>query len=88
MKLRNDLILRHVGDDHIIVDPGQDMVDMSKVFNLNETAAWLWEELSDQEFDQVTIKNLLLERYEVTDSQAEQDATYLLQYFVDQGLTE
>jgi hypothetical protein len=45
MKLRTDLILRHLGNEYIVVDPGQDMVDMSKVFTLNEVAAFLWREL-------------------------------------------
>lgn len=88
MKLRSDLILRHIGDEYLIVDPSQDMVDMSKVFNLNETAAWIWQQLEDQEFTQDTIGNLLLDRYDVDKQQAMADAAHLIIYFKNQGLTE
>lgn len=40
MKLREDLMLRHLGDEYVIIDPERDMVDMSKVYTLNETAAF------------------------------------------------
>ncbi|MCL8000542.1 hypothetical protein M8994_20335, partial [Brucella sp. 21LCYQ03] len=50
MKLRNELTLRQIGKDYIIVEPGQDKVDLSIVYTLNETAAWLWKELYGHEF--------------------------------------
>ncbi len=46
MKLREDLMLRHLGDEYVIIDPEQDMVDMSKVYTLNETAAFFVERTS------------------------------------------
>lgn len=86
MKLREDLVLRHVGEDHVIVDPGQDMVDMSKVFTLNDSAAWLWEELVGQEFTGETMVGLLKEQYDVTDEQAQEDVQKLLDIFETNGL--
>ncbi|WP_294348874.1 PqqD family protein [Sphingobacterium sp.] len=88
MKLRSDLILRTIGSDHLIVDPSQDMVDLSTVYTLNSSAAWLWEELKGKEFDTDTIVELLLENYEVSKDQAASDAAVLLQDFQKQGLLE
>ena len=34
-------MLRHLGDEYVIIDPEQDMIDMSKVYTLNETAAFM-----------------------------------------------
>jgi len=88
MKLRSDLILRTIGSDHLIVDPSQDMVDLSTVYTLNSSAAWLWEELKGKEFNTDTIVELLLENYEVSKDQAASDAAVLLQDFRKQGLLE
>nr|WP_288808614.1 PqqD family protein [uncultured Sphingobacterium sp.] len=88
MKLRSDLVLRTIGSDHLIVDPSQDMIDLSTVYTLNSTAAWLWEELKGKEFDHTTIVELLCDNYEVDAAQAQSDAEVLLADFERQGLLE
>ncbi|CAM3818080.1 PqqD family protein [Sphingobacterium prati] len=88
MKLRSDLVLRTIGSDHLIVDPSQDMIDLSTVYTLNSTAAWLWEELKGKEFDHTTIVELLRDNYEVDAAQAQSDAEVLLADFERQGLLE
>lgn len=86
MKLREDLVLRHIGADHVIVDPGQEVVDMSKVFTLNDSAAWLWENLLGQAFNIETVVELLVAHYEVSEELAEIDAQQLIRVFQKHGL--
>ena len=86
MKLRSDISLRKVGNEYIIVEPSQGMVDLSKVFTLNETAAFLWVELKGKEFTDIDLVQLLLDNYEVEEEQAKTDASTLLQTFREQGL--
>lgn len=81
MRLRGDLILRKMGEEYVIVDPCQDVVDMSKVFTLNETAAFIWKSLENIEFDNKTIANILLENYDVLFDQALADADLLIVEF-------
>jgi len=88
MKLRSDLVLRTIGSDHLIVDPSQDMVDLSTVYTLNSSAAWLWEQLKGKEFNIDSIVELLCENYDVNADQAKSDAEILLQDFQKQGLLE
>lgn len=88
MKLRSDLVLRTIGSDHLIVDPSQDMVDLSTVYTLNSSAAWLWEQLKGKEFTIDTIVDLLCENYDVDIEQAKSDAAILLEDFQKQGLLE
>ncbi|WP_333866604.1 PqqD family protein [Sphingobacterium sp.] len=88
MKLRSDLVLRTIGSDHLIVDPSQDMVDLSTVYTLNSSAAWLWEQLKGKEFNIDSIVELLCENYDVDIDQAKSDAEILLQDFQKQGLLE
>lgn len=86
--LRQDLVLRKVGDDYIMVDPGEGMVDLSKVHTLNETAAWLWENLTGKDVTVEQVADLLCERYEVTSEKATSDAIALIQEFEAAGLFE
>jgi hypothetical protein len=88
MKLRTDLVLRTIGSDHMIVDPSQDMVDLSTVYTLNDTAAWLWGKLQGITFSGATIAELLCEQYDVTNEQALSDAEILIQDFEKQGLLQ
>ncbi|TYR37936.1 PqqD family protein [Sphingobacterium phlebotomi] len=88
MKLRQDLVLRKVGDDYIMVDPSQGMVDLSKVHTLNKTAAWLWEQLVGKEISVEHIAELLFERYDVSQEKAVEDAESLMQEFEKAGLLE
>ncbi|ULT27284.1 hypothetical protein KUH03_11300 [Sphingobacterium sp. E70] len=48
MKLRGDLQLRKLGDEHILVYPGQAQQDASKVYTFNETAVQIWLELQER----------------------------------------
>ena len=86
MKLRSDLMLRRLGHECIIVEPGQDTVDMSKVFTFNDTAVFIWERLQGREFTLETVVEMLLENYEVEEDVAKRDALALLQTFKEYGL--
>lgn len=86
MKLRSDLLLRCVSNEYIIVDPSQEMIDMSKVYMLNDTAAFIWKELDGSSFTLDTIVQLLLENYEVAENVALEDAKQLIDNFDSQGL--
>ena len=86
MKLREDLVLRHIGKDHVIVDPGQEVADLSKVFTLNDSAAWLWEQLLGQHFTLSTMVDLLVGAYDIAADKAEQDAQKLIAAFKEHEL--
>ncbi|MDR2275437.1 MAG: PqqD family protein [Sphingobacterium sp.] len=85
MKLRGDLQLRKLGDDHILVYPGQDQLDASKVYTFNDTAVQIWLELQGKEFNIESVTAVLLNNYEVEESEAERDAEKLVKQFENQG---
>ncbi|MCI1648483.1 MAG: PqqD family protein [Bacteroides sp.] len=88
MRIKNDLVLRHIGDDYLVVDPWKGMVDMTNVYTLNETAAWLWQQLEHKDFALSQVVELLLERYDVQRELAEQDAYNLMRLFKGNGLLQ
>ncbi|MGM9619880.1 MAG: PqqD family protein [Bacteroidaceae bacterium] len=44
---KSGLKLRKIGRKHMIVETSDSCVNLSNVYSLNETAAWLWEAISD-----------------------------------------
>ncbi|MFD2557049.1 PqqD family protein [Sphingobacterium tabacisoli] len=86
MKLRKDLILREIGNHYVVVDPGQEMVDMSTVFTLNTTSAFLWKELEGKEVTVELITDLLCAHYEVSRETAGKDAEAIFTAFCKNGL--
>lgn len=89
MRLKEGLTVRKVGDDYVIVAPEQGMVDLSKVYSLNETAAWLWEQLQDKDFEFQDLITLIREQYDVdslSEEQLEKDMKELVSFFRENGL--
>lgn len=89
MRLKEGLTVRKVGDDYVIVAPEQGMIDLSKVYTLNETAAWLWEQLQGKDFETQDLIALVREEYDVdslTEDQLEKDMKELVSFFRENGL--
>lgn len=88
MKLNKDLVLREMGGEYMIVNPFSDTVDMTQVYSLNETAAWLWQQMEGKEFTLADLANVLQEEYEVDEATAIADLTELTQQWIAAGLAQ
>lgn len=88
MKIKQNLVLRHIGRDYVIVEPDKGIVNMANVFTLNETAAWLWKQLEGQTFTIHAVAELLLQQYDVDREKAIADAKELVANLIKNGLIE
>ena len=79
MKIKENLVLRRIGSEYVIIVPGKDSVDLTEVYTLNETSAWIWEQLKNEDFTMDEIVDLVLQHYEVERERAMKD----VQTFVD-----
>lgn len=87
MKLNKDLVLREVGGEYMIVNPFSDTVDMTQVYSLNETAAWLWQQMEGkEEFSLADMVNVLRTEYEVDEETATADIAELCGQWMAAGL--
>lgn len=87
MRIKQGLTLRHIGIEYVIVIPGQGTVDMTSVYTLNETAAWLWQQLEDEEFTMDTMVDLLMSHYDhVEQERVMDDVKALVDQLLKQGL--
>ena len=48
MKLKKGFVLREICGETVILGEGLDVVNFTKIIDLNETAAWIWREAERQ----------------------------------------
>lgn len=88
MKICEGMVLRSLAGCFIVTGDGRSPVDFSKVISLNETAAYLWNEVKDKEFTVDDLTALLTARYEVDEATAQADAQKLTDTWREAGLLE
>lgn len=89
MKIKNGFNLREVCGEHIIVAEGDENIDFSNIISMNESSAYLWEEV--QKMDSFTVDNLvelICEQYEIDENTAREDATTLAAQWGVAGIIE
>ncbi len=88
MKIKQGFELRTICGEAIIVAHGIENIDFSKIISLNESAAYLWRNVVDKEFDANTLAHLLTEEYDVDEATALADAQKVIQDWSNAGLAE
>ncbi|HXK75720.1 MAG TPA: PqqD family protein [Bacteroidaceae bacterium] len=88
MKKKPGFDLHEIGDTFMITADGSH-VDFTQVINLNETAAYIWQQCSvGQEVNHQELVDALMKEYEVDESLAQKDVHDLLLKWVEIGLFE
>lgn len=89
MKVKNGFNLREVCGENIIVAEGDENIDFSNIISMNESSAYLWQEV--QKLDNFTIDTLtqlLCEQYEIDEATAKNDVTTLATQWAAAGIIE
>ena len=73
-KYRKDenFVYRRIGDETILVPIKNNVGDMGFIYNLNQVAAFVWEQI-DGKHTLVDINNLIREEFQVSAEQAQAD---------------
>lgn len=82
MRLKKGIKLRKMGDKYMVVNLSDDNANLANVLTLNETAASVWLEFKNREFEVADVAQWLEQHYEVTRQQAADDAARLIQEWV------
>ena len=89
MKLKDQLILREVAGEYVIVPTGQRVREVTNVVCISASAAYLWDYMKDHEFTKEELIQRILEHYQgVTREQAEQDIDRFLTVLSDNGILD
>lgn len=86
MKKKKGLMLRRLGTEAMLVAESADLIDFNRIVSLNTSAAYIWESLSDADFDIDTITALLTDRYDVDEGTARADAQELVEIWLKAGV--
>ena len=65
MRIKKGFVLRELAGEKIISGEGLEQIDFNKIVTLNTSAAYIWEHISNREFDLETMVDLLLDRYDI-----------------------
>ena len=74
MKINDNLKVRTVAGENIVMMQGVDGTDMTRVVALNESALLLFNRLSGGEFEVDDVVRVLTDEYEVNEADARKDA--------------
>ena len=88
MKLKENLTVRKIGDEYMMVSDSDAGLDYTRVISLNETAAYLVEEVGKREFTKDEWIELLMNKYDVEREVAVADVEVLIDKFVKEGLVD
>ncbi len=86
MKLVEGFRLRQLGGEFIVTPESVAQINFNKLISLNSSAAYLWKSVEGKEFTADTLKDLLLDCYEVSEEIAARDAESIARTWVEAGI--
>ena len=87
MKKKDGRVLREVCGEKVLVGEGLGAVDFGRLISLNDTAAYLWEQL-DENPDVDSLTQALCKEYEVDTKVARHDVEAVLEEWIKAGIVE
>ncbi|MGN1236508.1 MAG: PqqD family protein [Bacteroidaceae bacterium] len=88
MKLKDNLELRNVCGENVLIPCGIKSVDFNYIVHLNETGTFLWKEAQKGDFTTESLLTALLEEYEVCEEEARKDVVDFVEKLKSQQLVE
>ena len=88
MKLVEGFRLRPLGKEFIVTPESVAQINFNKMISLNSSAAYLWKSVEGKEFTAETLRDLLLERYDVSEEIAMRDAENIARTWIEAGIAE
>lgn len=88
MKIKKGFRLRPLGAEFIVSAEGLKQVNFNKLISLNSSAAYLWESVEGLDFDENTLAELLVGKYEIKKAEALQDATEMIDLWLKAEIIE
>lgn len=88
MKAKPGFNLRVVCGENIIVAEGEENIDFSNIISMNESSAYLWQNIQGKEFTHEDLVDLLTQEYEVDEVTALKDVKALTELWLQAGIIE
>ena len=86
MKIKENIKIRKIGKEKILIVNDGKRVDYTRVVNLNDTAAFLLEQTGSNEFSVESWTNMLLDEYDIDEETAYKDCSSLIENLNEAGI--
>ena len=84
MKLKDDLVLRKVADQYVIVPVGKRVQEVTSIVYISSSAAYLWDFMKDNEFEVDDLVKMIMEHYDgVSEEVARKDVESYIRLLAD-----
>ncbi|MDP4133524.1 MAG: PqqD family protein [Bacillota bacterium] len=87
MKIKDDLVLRDIAGEHIIMAVGKTAVNFDKFITLNDTGAFLYKLIKDGT-EETKLVDAVLKEYDVELQKAEEDVSEFVSSLKKVGIIE
>lgn len=87
MKIKNGFILRTVAGQNLIVPVGENTMNFNAAITLNESAAFLWNQLSEEKTEEQLL-SALTEEYAIDSDTARADIKVFLNVLKEHDILE
>ncbi len=87
MKIKEGFLLKKIADDYVVIPYEDNIVDFKAMLVLNDSGAFLWEELQN-EISSDELKNRLTAEFEVDEITAENDIAEFVSKLKEKDLLE
>ena len=89
MKLKDQLILREVAGQYVIVPTGKRVREVTSIVHISASAAYLWDYMKDHEFTKEDLVARVMEHYSgVTEEKAAEDIEKFLKTLADNNILD
>ena len=86
MKIKENIKVRKIGKEKILIVNDGKQLDYTRVVNLNDTAAFLLEQTGSNEFSIESWTNMLLDEYDIDEETAFKDCSSLIEKLIEAGI--
>ncbi|GAA4139115.1 hypothetical protein GCM10022216_16890 [Sphingobacterium kyonggiense] len=88
MRIDENITVRKIADEYLVLQPGLEMLDMAKVYTLSESAALILSNFKGIEFNRDDALQVLLQHYQVSEQQAKDDLDRIINQFIAEGMIQ
>lgn len=88
MRIKKGFVLREVCGEWVVSGESLEQINFNKLVTLNASAVFLWKQVENQEFDALTLADLLVEKYGIRKEVALHDALALCEQWEKAGVVE
>ena len=88
MKTKKGYYLKEICGENVIIADDSENTDFSNIISMNESAAFLWYNIQNTEFNAETLSLLLQKEYEVDCSTSHNDAETIMDAWLKAGIIE